>query len=255
MAPPTDSLATVLAKLEELGQKFDTIDRKTDETNTKLEEIQHQQSSVTTWKPELEGKVTDLHNSVYLLQKKVDLFIHESPKSPTTEDDPLIGVSAPAHLGATAAAGTSGQSGHGNEHQHRSVGAGVVTTLVPAPVTGANQFSNLSPVPFRGFDSSCFTQRSGPISAGSYVDFPQFDGSNPKIWVKRCENYFDVYDVSTAYWVKLATMNFGGSAVFWMQSIEADLRKCSWEDLCKAVLGRFERDQHNHIIRKFFHVK
>jgi hypothetical protein len=66
MTPPTDPLTTVLAKLEELGQKFDTIDHKTDETNIKIEEmkqsvqqIQHQQSSVTTWKPELEGKVTD----------------------------------------------------------------------------------------------------------------------------------------------------------------------------------------------------
>jgi len=50
-------------------------------------------------------------------------------------------------------------------------------------------------------------------------------------------------------------MNFGGSAAFWMQSIEADLRKCSWEDLCKDVVGRFEQDQYNYIIRQFFHVK
>jgi len=50
-------------------------------------------------------------------------------------------------------------------------------------------------------------------------------------------------------------MNFGGSAAFWMQSIEADLRKCTWEDLCKDVVGRFEQDQYNYIIRQFFHVK
>ena len=89
----------------------------------------------------------------------------------------------------------------------------------------------------------------------SHADFPRFNGSNPKIWVKKCESYFDVYAVPTEYWVKLATMNFGGSAAFWMQSIEADLRKCSWEDLCKDVVGRFEQDQYNYIIRQFFHVK
>ena len=50
-------------------------------------------------------------------------------------------------------------------------------------------------------------------------------------------------------------MNFGGSAAFSMQSIEADLRKCSWEDIYKAVTSRFESNPHNHIIRQFFHVK
>lgn len=50
-------------------------------------------------------------------------------------------------------------------------------------------------------------------------------------------------------------MEFSGSAAFWMQSIEVDLRKLSWENLCQAVVDRFERDQHHHVIRKFFHVK
>ena len=40
MAPPMDPLTTVLAKLEELGLKFDTMDRKTDATNSKIEEMQ-----------------------------------------------------------------------------------------------------------------------------------------------------------------------------------------------------------------------
>ena len=40
MALATDSISTVLAKLEELGQKFDNMDRKTDETTLKIEEMQ-----------------------------------------------------------------------------------------------------------------------------------------------------------------------------------------------------------------------
>jgi len=262
MAPPTDSISTVLAKLEELGKKFDIMDRKTDETNTKIEEMQcsvqqikDEQTSMTTWKPELDDKVKDLQDSVYLLKKKVDLFIHESPKSATTEDDILIGVSAPAHLGASADAGTSGQNGHRLDHHHRSVGAGVVTTLAPPPVTDAGRFSNLSPVPFCGFDSIGSIQSSGLGHAIPPIEFARFDGSNPKIWINRCESYFDVYDLPSDYWVKLATINFRGSAVFWMQSIEMNLNKCDWKTLCDTITGRFERDQHNHIIRQFFHVK
>jgi hypothetical protein len=63
-----------------------------------------------------------------------------------------------------------------------------------------------------------------------------------------------VYETPESHWVKLATMNFSGSADFWMQSIEVDLKKCTWDHLCKAVIARFERDQHNQIIRQFFHI-
>jgi len=40
MALATDSTSTILAKLEELGKRFDSVDRKTDETNHKIEEMQ-----------------------------------------------------------------------------------------------------------------------------------------------------------------------------------------------------------------------
>jgi len=40
MAPASDSISTVLAKLEELSQKFDNMDHKTDETTQKIEEMQ-----------------------------------------------------------------------------------------------------------------------------------------------------------------------------------------------------------------------
>ena len=172
----------------------------------------------------------------------MDCFIHELPKTEKVENGVPYGVSASAHLEASASAGTSGPDGHCVDPSHRSVGAGVVTTLVPPPVTSAGRFANLTPIPFTGFDSVGSIQCSSLGGIISHADFPRFDGSNPKIWVKKCESYFDVYVVPTEYWVKLATMNFGGSAAFWMQSIEADLRKCSWEDLCKDVVGRFERD-------------
>ncbi|XP_039804309.1 uncharacterized protein LOC120668633 isoform X2 [Panicum virgatum] len=143
MALAKDSISTVLAKLEELGQKFDNMDRKTDETTQKIEEMQQsvrqlkdEQISLTSWKPELEDKVSDLQNSVFLLKQKVDCFIHKLPKTEKVENGVPHGVSISAHLGASAAAGTSGPNGHSVDPSHLSVGAGVVTTPVPPPVTG-----------------------------------------------------------------------------------------------------------------------
>ncbi|CAN6234028.1 unnamed protein product [Urochloa humidicola] len=263
MAPPAD-LSTVMAKLEELGKKSDEINLKTDDTNRKIEEMQQsidrladEQGDIKLWKPTMESKVTELQNSVFDLKLKVDLFINELPKH-SAAGEIKNETPAPADLGATASAEASGQIRHGDEPHHRSAGAGVVTTLVPTPVKGAKHHSELSPVPFRQLDAivSHTPLRSTAFHhALPQLEFPKFDGTNPKIWVKRCETYFDVYSVPPETWVKLAIMNFTGSAAFWTQSIEADLRKCSWEMLCDSVVDRFERDQHNHVIHQFFHVK
>jgi len=260
MAPSAaDSIATVLAKLEELAGKLDESNIKADDTNHRLQQLAEEQTAVTAWKPTMEAKVTDLHNSVYDLRQKVDLFIHELPKKKDISQEEIpYEAPAPAHLGAAADAGASGPDGHRDDNNHRSVGAGVVTTLVPPPVTGAKRFSSATPVPFMGFNSACHSMNSQLSSYGCAVpqiEFPNFDGSNPKIWIKQCENYFDVYAVLPDYWVKLATMHFTQSAAVWLQSVEMDLRKCSWQTLTKAVVDRFERDQYNHIIRQFFHIK
>ena len=108
---------------------------------------------MTSWKPELEDKVSDLQNSVFLLKQKVDCFIHKLPKTEKVKNGVPHGVSASVHLGASAAVGTSGPNGHSVDPSHLSVGAGVVTTPVPPPVTGAGRFANLTPIPFTGFDS------------------------------------------------------------------------------------------------------
>ena len=192
----------------------------------------------------MENKVTDLQNSIYDLKKKVDLFIHQllNPQKQADEKQ-NIEVSSPVHLGVAASAGTSGKIVHGNDHQHQSVGAGVVTILVPPPVTGARHPQNLSPVPFIGFGSKFATPGSFRATFGNdvpHLEFPRFDNTNPKIWVKRCETYFDVYEVLEFYRVKLATMNFTGSVDFWMQSIEMDVKILCWDDLCQSTIDRFE---------------
>jgi hypothetical protein len=27
------------------------------------------------------------------------------------------------------------------------------------------------------------------------IDFPKFSGTNPKLWIRQCETYFDLYHV------------------------------------------------------------
>jgi hypothetical protein len=96
---------------------------------------------------------------------------------------------------------------------------------------------------------------SGYRHAIPQSEFPKFDGSNPKLWIKQAETYFDMYTIPSENWVKLATINFKGTAAFWMQTIEINLRQCFWDELCNHVVSRFDRDQFNHFIKQYLHVK
>ena len=57
---------------------------------------------------------------------------------------------------------------------------------------------------------------SGCHHAIPQSEFPKFDGSNPKLWIKQAETYFDLYTIPPDNWVKLATINFKGTAAFFM---------------------------------------
>ncbi|CAO2183142.1 unnamed protein product [Urochloa humidicola] len=240
--------------MDESMSKVEETNRKIEGMQISIDKLALEQGSLQTWKPQLEGRVTSLQQSVDDLKLRMDLFIHELP-SHEIKGESSLGTPAPAHLGAPVTTEVSGQNCHREAINHRSVGAGVVTTLVPPPVKGADRNAELTPVPFVGLDpvdSSSQLSHAKMNYSIPNLDFPKFDGSNPKIWIRRCENYFDVMNVSQSHWVKLAVMHFGGSAAFWMQSIEMDVKLLSWEHLCQAVVERFERDQHNHIIRQFF---
>jgi hypothetical protein len=50
-------------------------------------------------------------------------------------------------------------------------------------------------------------------------------------------------------------MYFEGPAVFWVQSMEDRLKEMNWEEFCTHLITRFGRDQHNLLIRQFYHIK
>jgi len=118
------------------------------------------------------------------------------------------------HLEPTLFEVTLGQFGHRNKNQHRSVGFGVVYTAPDPPlVTSAKNQLKTTPIPFVLDGSPHGDPRilHVPSSALPNLSLPLFHGSNPKLWVKHCETYFDVYAVDPYLWVKVASMNLVGS--------------------------------------------
>ena len=50
------------------------------------------------------------------------------------------------------------------------------------------------------------------------MQFPTFDGDNPKIWIDNCENYFTIYTILERLWVTAASMHLQSNAAMWWQA-------------------------------------
>lgn len=84
------------------------------------------------------------------------------------------------------------------------------------------------------------------------IDFPRFDGENPKLWQIQCEDYFEMASTSPRLWVKIASMQFTGPAARWLASIQSVIRKYTWLEFCQEVILRFGKNQHQSLIRRLY---
>lgn len=76
------------------------------------------------------------------------------------------------------------------------------------------------------------------------MDFPKFDGVNPRLWCEQREVYFEIYGVSEAMKTRFATLNFIGSAALWLQTAQLRGRFQNWEAMHTAVCAHFDKDQY-----------
>uniref|UniRef100_A0A0A9BLL1 Retrotransposon gag domain-containing protein n=1 Tax=Arundo donax TaxID=35708 RepID=A0A0A9BLL1_ARUDO len=50
------------------------------------------------------------------------------------------------------------------------------------------------------------------------MDFPKFDGSNVRIWLDKCQDFFTLYQILDGFKVTATTMHLVSSAAHWYQS-------------------------------------
>ncbi|WVZ82001.1 hypothetical protein U9M48_029318, partial [Paspalum notatum var. saurae] len=208
----------------------------------------------------MEGTVDDIRLHVSKLSKLCERTAVEHPID-------MSGVLAPNPTSAAAArpsaAGTTAArpNGHCDDLSHRDDGFGVFTTQNHRPVTGAFTdpplHSHMSRFDASGSGSRGYGSRDSSFSCGKLpkLHFPHFDGSQPKLWITRCEDYFDLYGVDSHMWVKVASMHFSDAATHWLQSVEQRARICSWSEFRRMIMDRFGRDQHELLLRQLFNIK
>jgi hypothetical protein len=81
------------------------------------------------------------------------------------------------------------------------------------------------------------------------IEFPKFDGSNPRLWQDHCTMFFEVYAVHPSLKTRFAALNFVGIAKTWLHTVERRERVADWPTLCKLVMGQFDKDQYPLILK------
>lgn len=87
------------------------------------------------------------------------------------------------------------------------------------------------------------------------MDFPKFDGENPKLWQTRCEDYFAMFDTDPDLWIAVAAMQFEGPAARWLSFVQHKFVRASWGEFCTAVIHRFGRNQHQTLVQRLYRLR
>jgi hypothetical protein len=87
------------------------------------------------------------------------------------------------------------------------------------------------------------------------INFPKFEGENPRLWKSCYESYFDMYNVDEYIWVKVASIHFEDLAARWLQFIDHRIPNVTWSELSTWIHERFAKDEHGLLIRQLYKIK
>ncbi|XP_056690117.1 uncharacterized protein [Spinacia oleracea] len=85
------------------------------------------------------------------------------------------------------------------------------------------------------------------------LSFPKFDGSNPRIWVKKCCKYFDLCKIAQDQRVDLASLNMIEKAEGWVMNY-LSVRKhmmVEWNDFVVDLYARFRDNSALNVVETF----
>ena len=275
-----------LRSLEALRGGAVTADR-----NDRLAILEKATKELCAWRPDVDGVLDDIRISVQKMAKThARAVFDETPPSTSVGNSP---TKAAANVSEVFPADLP-VFGRCVEPTTRDTGPGVVTTWLPVPAKGTcSDFlhaspsinipcSRSAPPPLAAIPNSIHHQsrppkllRSTPSLPPRYppprppesphqppntgrlpkLPFPKFDGENPHRWRSLCEKYFNTYEVHPSIWVSLVEHYVEGAAASWYQSLAPQLPMLNWTSFCQLLHDRFDRDQHESLLRQMFNIR
>ncbi|XP_026399008.1 uncharacterized protein LOC113294848 [Papaver somniferum] len=83
------------------------------------------------------------------------------------------------------------------------------------------------------------------------VDFPRFDGDNPKSWLQKCEYYFQMHDLPDNTKTRMEAIHLDGKAFKWYDNFCLNQPHISWKFFCDNVCDRFENPANDNTVGFF----
>lgn len=74
------------------------------------------------------------------------------------------------------------------------------------------------------------------------MELPRFDGTNPRLWKTRCEDYFQSWGTPVDVWIQFASVQFEGPPARWLESVQRRVPNSTWEQFCQLLQNRFGRN-------------
>jgi len=101
------------------------------------------------------------------------------------------------------------------------------------------------------------TQRSEsiPRHALPKLLFPTSDGSQPKVWLDKCLNYFHIYQLPESLWVDTASMHLQENAAKWWQTYKLQHSNVTWSTFSAALQTTFGPDDHWYALNELMDLK
>ncbi|KAK1602451.1 hypothetical protein QYE76_003131 [Lolium multiflorum] len=181
--------------------------------------------------------------------------------APNSDPDHLLRQQLPPNREAASTHPSAPGSGFGSDdhrdaHLRRGDARGLLGNPLHAPGAGnshvhrsMNNITDDTGDPYDRHDN-CHRYHATPK-----MDFPKFDGENPKLWQQECETYFELYQVLPSLRTRYASLNFRSTAALWLRNVESKGKVEEWEELCRLVHDKFGKNKYVYYRRQLRQLK
>lgn len=87
------------------------------------------------------------------------------------------------------------------------------------------------------------------------MNFPQFDGKNPNIWIDKYLDYFTIFNIPKFIWVSFACMNFNKNASKWLRAYKMQHELGTWEQFTAVVEEKFGTYDYRQAMTELMNLK
>jgi len=87
------------------------------------------------------------------------------------------------------------------------------------------------------------------------MQFPIFDGTDPKVWKDNYKSYFELYSLPEGMWITSATLHFKENAAKWYQAYKQTHTLGTWAQFCEAVEEEFGADDLRAAMNELLELK